>query len=75
MVSRTAPALWAFDKARAAGPVPTLDGMARVPGATPRRAIRAPVSPTGLRPVGTRVVRPRQRGTALAAMTCRAGPS
>jgi hypothetical protein len=66
MCSLTAPALLAFAKERAAGNGPTIYGIARVPGDTARRAILAPVSPQGLRPVCKSVVRPWQRGQALA---------
>jgi hypothetical protein len=68
MFSLTAPSLLAFDKARAEGHVPTIDGSARVPGDTHRRESLDPVSPQGLRPVCTSVVRQLQRGKALEAL-------
>jgi len=69
MFSLTAPALLALAKERAAGNWHPIYSLERVPCDTYRREILAPVSPKGLRPVFTRVFRPRQRGKALAAMT------
>ena len=72
-VARTSPARLAVDQDRAEGHGATLDGMARVPGDPPRRASRAPVSPASRRPVCPRVLRPLQRGQALAPMVWCAG--
>jgi len=74
-LARHAPALLAGAKERAEGQVPTLDGLERVPGDPHRRARLAPVSPQGLRPVGTRRWRPRQRGKAREPLGCLAGPA
>ena len=65
LFSLKAPSLLAFDKERAAGHVHTLYGMARVPCDTHMRQILDPVSPKGLRPVCTSVLRQLQRGKAL----------
>ncbi len=73
MVARNAPSLLALAKERAESHVHPLSGMARVPCDTSRRAILAPVSPKGLRPVGKRLWRQRQRGKALEAMPLLAG--
>ena len=73
--ARQAPSLLAFAKERAEGHWHTLDGIERVPGDTPRRALLAPVSPQGRRPGCTRVFRPWQRGQALEPMTCLHGHS
>ena len=75
LVSWPAPSLLAFAKARAAGHGPTLDGMARGPCDTHRRALLAPVSPTWVRPGCKRVLRHLQRGTAREPMGLLAGPS
>jgi len=69
------PSLLACDTQRVAGPVGTLDGSERVPCDTPRRAILAPGAPASLRPSCPRVLRHLQRGQALAARACLAGPS
>jgi hypothetical protein len=69
MFSRQAPSLLALEKECTEGNVHTIYGMARVPCDTPRRAILAPVSPKGLCPLGTSIVRQLQRGKALEAMT------
>jgi hypothetical protein len=69
MFSLKAPSRLAVAKARAEGNVPTIYGMRRVPCDTPRRAILAPVSPKRLRPRFTSLLRQRQRGKALAALT------
>jgi len=68
-----APSLRAFDQARAEGNVHPLYGIQRVPCATDRRELLDLVSPKGLRPVFTRVLRHLQRGQALAALTCLEG--
>jgi hypothetical protein len=68
LFSLTAPALLACDKERAEGNGHTSSGIPRVPCDTCRREILAPVSPTWLRPVCTRVLRHLQRGKALEAM-------
>ena len=75
LVALTAPSRLACDQARAAGHVPPLSGMERVPCDTPRRARLAPVSPKGLRPGGTRIVRHLQRGPAREPMGWLDGPS
>src|SRR5918911_5372655 len=64
MFSLQAPSLLALDKERIAGHLYPRDGRARVPCATHRRELLAPVSPKGLRPVFKSVVRQRQRGQA-----------
>jgi len=69
MLSLKAPALLAFDQERTEGHVHTIDGIQRVPCDTSRRARLDLVSPKWLRPGGTRVCRPLQRGKALAALT------
>src|SRR5207253_4485474 len=75
MVSLHAPARLALDPQRAAGQVGTRDGLAHGPGDTPRRARLAPVSPEARRPSCTRVLRPLQRGPALAALGLLEGPA
>jgi hypothetical protein len=69
MFSLTSPSLLAFDKERAAGNLPTLYGIERVPCDTHMRAILDPVAPELLRPLFPRVFRQLQRGKALEAMT------
>jgi hypothetical protein len=69
MFSLQAPSLLAFDKERAEGNLHTIYGIARVPCETHMRAILAPISPKGLRPVCKSIFRQLQRGTALEAMT------
>src|SRR4029434_9813845 len=69
MFSLKAPALLAFDKARAEGNLHTIYGIAWVPGDMHMREILDPVSPKVLRPVFTSVFRQWQRGKALEAMT------
>jgi len=73
MFSLKAPSRLAFDKERGEGNVHPLYGMERVPCDTHRREIRAPVSPTWLRPLLKSVLRQLQRGKALAPMTCLEG--
>ena len=68
MFSLKAPSLLAFDKERAEGNLHTIYGIEQVPCDTHRRAILAPVSPKGLRPVCTSVFRHLQRGKALEPM-------
>jgi hypothetical protein len=75
MFSRPSPSLLACDNERAAGHVETVDGMARVPGDTPMREIRDPVSPASRRPWFQSVCRQLQRGKALEPMGCFAGGS
>jgi hypothetical protein len=69
MFSLKAPALLAFDKARAEGNLHTIYGIERVPCDMHMREILDPVSPKVLRPVFTSVFRQWQRGKALEAMT------
>jgi hypothetical protein len=69
MFSLKAPSLLAFDKERAEGNLPTIDGIQRVPCDPYMRARLDLVSPTWLRPVFTSVLRPLQRGKALEALT------
>lgn len=73
--SRTSPSRLAFDKARTAGHVETIDGLAHGPCDTYRRAILEAVSPEWLRPLFTSIFRPLQRGQALEAMACWEGSS
>jgi hypothetical protein len=68
LFSLKAPALLAFDKERAEGHVPTIDGIERVPCDTDMREILDPVSPTVLRPVFTSILRQLQRGKARESM-------
>ena len=75
LFSLTAPSLLACDKERAEGHVHTIYGIQRVPCDTHMRESLAPVSPQGLRPVCTSVVRPLQRGKALEAMVLLDGHS
>ena len=70
MVSLKAPALLAFDKERAEDHLHTIYGSQRVPCDTSMRELLDPVSPKGLRPVFTSVLRQLQRGKALEPMTC-----
>ena len=69
MFSLKAPALLAFDQERAEGNLHTIYGIERVPCDTHMRAILAPISPKGLRPVCKRLLRPLQRGKVLETMT------
>jgi hypothetical protein len=69
-----APSLLACAKERAEGHLHTISGMERVPCDTPLRTILDPVSPKGLRPGFTSVLRQVQRGKALEAMPFRDGP-
>jgi hypothetical protein len=69
MFSLKAPSLLAFDKERAEDNLHTIYGIERVPCDTHMRAILAPVSPKGLRPVFKSVFRQLQRGKALEPMT------
>ncbi len=69
MFALKTPSLLACDKERAEGHVHTIDGMERVPCDTQMRAILAPVSPKGIRPVFQSVLRQRQRSKTLEAMT------
>ena len=73
LFSLKAPSLLACDQERAEGNGHTIDGIERVPCDTPRRELRAPVSPTVLRPVFKSSVRQLQRGKALASMAFRDG--
>src|SRR5438105_3125920 len=75
MFSLTSPSLLAFDQERSEGHVHTIDGIERVPCDTRMRAILAPLSPKGLRPVFTRVFRQLPRGKALAPRAFLDGPS
>ena len=70
MVALKAPSLLAFDKERAEGNGPTIDGIERVPCDTHLRAILDPVSLESLRPLCTSVVTHLQRGQALEPMAC-----
>lgn len=70
MFSRKSPALLAFDKERTEGHWESIYGMERVPCDTPMRERLDPIAPASLQPWFTRVCRPRQRGQALAPMTC-----
>jgi hypothetical protein len=74
MFALKSPSLLAFDKERAEGNLHTLYGMERVPCDTRRREILDPLSPQGLRPVCTSVLRQLQRGKALEPMAFLAGP-
>jgi hypothetical protein len=67
--SLQAPSLLAFDQERTEGTLHTIDGIERIPCDTPRREMLAPIPPKVLRPVCTSVLRQRQRGKALEAMT------
>jgi hypothetical protein len=66
MCALTAPALRAFATQRAEGQVGTSDGMTRAPCDPSLRETREPGSPESRRPSCQRVLRPRQRGKALA---------
>src|SRR5207244_1439498 len=68
MFSLKAPSLLAFDKERAEGNLHTIYGIERVPCDTRMREILDPISPKGLRPVFTSVLRQLQRGQALEPM-------
>ena len=74
LFSRTAPSRLAFDQERAEGHWHTIDGMERVPCDTHLRALLDPVSPQVCRPVFKSVLRPLQRGQALAPLVFLAGP-
>jgi hypothetical protein len=69
--SLQAPALLACAKERAEGHGHTIDGRPRVPCDTYLRARREPRAPQWLRPVGTSLWRPLQRGKALAPLPFR----
>jgi hypothetical protein len=73
MFALTAPSLLAFDKERVAGHLHPIYGLERVPGDTHMRAILAPVSLKGLRPVFKSVFRHLPRGKALEPMPCLEG--
>jgi len=75
MFSLKAPSLLAFEKERAEGHLHTIYGIARVPCDTHMRTILAPVSPKGVRPGFTNVLRQLQRGKALEPLVVLAGYS
>ena len=75
MFSLQSPSLLACDKQRAEGHWGTIYGMDHVPCDTHTRERLDPVSPEALRPSFTSIVRPLQRGKALAAMVCLEGHS
>ena len=66
MFALKAPALRSFDKQRAEGHVQTIYGLDHVPCDTQMRERLAPVAPESLRHSCTLVLRPLQRGQALA---------
>ena len=66
--SLPSPSLLAFDTQRAGGHLRTIYGMACVPCDTRMRERRDPMSPEALRPLFKSVLRPLQRGKALAPM-------
>ena len=68
MFSLKAPSLLAFDKERVEGHLHTIDGIERVPCDTRMREMLDPVSPRVWRPVFKSILRPLQRGKALAPM-------
>ena len=69
MFSLKSPSLLAFDEERSAGNVRTISGIEPAPCDTRMRERLGPVSPESLRPLFTSVLRPLQRGKALAEMT------